>query len=67
MVIFLEPEAKTSLPDKLEIVTNNEVPKVEIRIKQVAPVTTLSGKVVKPWKKALKAKDYYIVDEGIAK
>lgn len=67
VVIFLEPEAKTSLPDKLEIVTNNEVPKVEIRIKQVAPVTTLSGKVVKPWKKALKAKDYYIVDEGIAK
>ena len=62
VIIFLNQKADSSAP--VEIVGNNEIPNLDLRIKQVAPVTTLSGKVIKPWKKSIKTKDRFIVGES---
>ena len=60
-------ENKPDPNEPIELMTGNKPPKVEVRVKQVAPVTTTSGKVIKPWDKSLKPTNYYVVNGGLSK
>ena len=44
--------AKADIPVEIKV---GEKPSLDVRIRQVAPVKTISGRTVKPWKKAIKA------------
>lgn len=60
-------ENKPDPNEPIELMTGNKPPKVEVRVKQVAPVTTSSGRVIKPWDKSLKPTNYYVVNGGLSK
>lgn len=60
-------ENKPDPNEPINLVTGNKPPKVEVRVKQVAPVTTSSGRVIKPWDKSLKPTDYYLVNGGLSR
>ena len=68
VVILLKPGENKLDPDEpIELMTGSKPQKVEVRVKQVAPVTTTSGKVIKPWDKSLKPTNYYVVNGGLSK
>ena len=60
-------ENKPDPNEPVDLITGNKPPKAEVRVKQVAPVTTSSGKVIKPWDKSLKPTDYYVINGGLSK
>ncbi|MBR1926442.1 MAG: hypothetical protein IJ840_01625 [Bacteroidales bacterium] len=61
VVILLKAGNNGPAPDKpVEITPGKKVPLPDVRVKQVSQVQTTSGKVIKPWKKAIKATDYYL-------
>ena len=65
VILFLQPgDSETGSPERVEIISPGRAAKADMRIKQVAPVTTISGKVIKPWKKDLKAKEFFAVDDS---
>ena len=64
VIIILDTRGNSGQDAPVELTRGNEIPKYDVRVKQVSPVTTISGKVIKPWKKALKATEYFGVDNS---
>ena len=70
VVLFLkeDPNGTASATEKQTVeLSLGRMPDIDVRVKQVAPVTTSSGRVIKPWDKSLKPTNYYVVNGGLSK
>jgi len=66
VVVLLKdsPEAATL---KFDLDSKYDAPELDFSVRQVSPVTSLTGKPVNGWDKSIKAKDYFVVPGGMSK
>lgn len=67
VIILLNQPTNASEADDLKLSFGGEAPKLNLEVTQVAPVTTAKGKVIKPWKKAIKTEESYFVEGWLKK
>lgn len=67
VIILLNQPTSASEADDLKLSFGGEAPKLNLEVTQVAPVTTAKGKVIKPWKKAIKTEESYFVEGWLKK
>ena len=54
-----DPSAATSIEANVKAIDIAKIPKVDIRVQQIADIKTLEGKTFKAWKKPLKAEEQF--------
>ena len=68
VVVLLSPNASFKDSDEpIQLSLGKAPARTEIRIKQVSPIRTVSGKELKPWDKAMKTGDMYVINGGPAR
>ena len=67
VILLKAKDNKSAQNEPVELVTGDKRIKIDVKVKQVAPVTTSSGKVIKPWGKPVKATEAYRVEGGVRK
>jgi predicted peptidase len=67
VIIFVKDDPSAGvIYAPIEISIGDEAPKVDVRIKQIAPVNTAAGKVIEPWDEEIVTKKSFFVAGGPA-